>query len=164
MDAAKARSNGAVTLDCHTNEGTVKVASRTIELTTNERTELVNLTDEVREFAEASGVTDGYVKVSSLHTTASIFINEWQDALLVDVKSMVDRVVPRDVYYRHNDPEFSDCDRRNADSHLKNVVMGLSLTVPLDRGNLVLGRWQSVILAEFDGPNRRKIFLQAFGI
>ena len=63
-----------------------------------------------------------------------------------------------------DDPEFSDCDRHNADSHLRIVVLGHSVSVPIDSGELVLGRWQSVILTEFDGPNERKVFLQVFGI
>ncbi|HSE97192.1 MAG TPA: secondary thiamine-phosphate synthase enzyme YjbQ [Blastocatellia bacterium] len=164
MEAIKTRSGGATTLDCHTNEGTVKVISKTITVETGERLDLVNLTDEIRSLADAAGVEDGYVQVSCLHTTAGLFINEWQDALLADIKTMLSAIVPRDSYYKHNDPEYSDCDRQNADSHLRNVVLGHSLSVPISQGRLVLGRWQSVILAEFDGPNRRQIFLQAFGL
>jgi secondary thiamine-phosphate synthase enzyme len=164
MEATKAREGAAGTLDCHSNEGTVKAFSKTIAVKTHERTDLVNLTDDVREFVESTGVKDGYVQVSSLHTTAGLIVNEWQDALLSDIKSSIERMVPRDTYYRHNDPEFSDCDRHNADSHLRIVVLGHSLSVPIDRGELVLGRWQSVILTEFDGPNERKVFMQVFGI
>jgi secondary thiamine-phosphate synthase enzyme len=164
MDATKTREGGATTLDCHTNQGTVRVFSRTITVKTSERMELVNLTDEIRSLADSAGVSDGYVQVSSLHTTAGLFINEWQDALLADIKSMLGTIVPRESYYKHNDPEFSDCDRQNADSHLRNVVMGHSLSVPIAQGRLVLGRWQSVIMAEFDGPNHRQVFMQVFGV
>ena len=164
MEALGARDSGAGTLDCHTNEGTVKVFSKTITVRTHERTDLVNLSDEIRGFAESTGVNDGYVQVSSLHTTAGLIVNEWQDALLSDVKSLSESIVPRDSYYKHNDPEFSDCDRHNADSHLRIVVLGHSVSVPIEKGDLVLGRWQSVILTEFDGPNQRKVFMQVFGI
>jgi secondary thiamine-phosphate synthase enzyme len=164
MEALKARESGAEMLDCHTNEGTVRVFSKTITVKTHERTDLVNLSDDIREFARSTGVKDGYVQVSSLHTTAGLIVNEWQDALLSDIKTTIERMVPRDTYYRHNDPEFSDCDRHNADSHLRIAVLGHSLSVPIDRGELVLGRWQSVILTEFDGPNQRKVFMQVFGI
>jgi len=164
MEALKARESGAETLDCHTNEGTVRVFSRTITVKTHERTDLVNLSDDIREFAKSTGVNDGYVQVSSLHTTAGLIVNEWQDALLADVKKLTESIVPRDSYYKHNDPEFSDCDRHNADSHLRIVVLGHSVSVPIDKGELVLGRWQSVILTEFDGPNQRKVFMQVFGI
>jgi secondary thiamine-phosphate synthase enzyme len=160
MEALKARESG----DCHTNEGTVKVFSKTITVKTHERTDLVNLSDDIREFVESTGVKDGYVQVSSLHTTAGLIVNEWQDALLTDIKATIERMVPRDTYYRHNDPEFSDCDRHNADSHLRIVVLGHNLSLPINRGELMLGRWQSVILTEFDGPNHRKVFLQVFGI
>lgn len=164
MEALKARDSGAGALDCHKNEGTVRVFSKTITVKTHERTDLVNLSDDIREFVESTGVADGYVQVSSLHTTAGLIVNEWQDALLADVKNLTESIVPRDTYYKHNDPEFSDCDRHNADSHLRIVLLGHSASVPIEKGELVLGRWQSVILTEFDGPNQRKVFIQVFGI
>lgn len=161
MEATQARAGEPAT---YTNQGTVKVFAKTIEVKTSDRTELINLTDEIRAFVEATGVADGHIQISCLHTTAAIFINEWQDALLTDIKNMIEGVVPRQTYYKHNDPEYSDCDRYNADSHLRNVVLGHSLTVPISEGKTVLGRWQSVIFGEFDGPNQRKVFLQVFGI
>ena len=164
MEALKARESGSATLDCRVSEGLARTISKTIDVKTNERTELINLTPEIRQFVEAAGVKEGYVQVSSLHTTAGLIINEWQDALLSDVKLMMEGMVPREKYYRHNDPEFSDCDRHNADSHLRMVVFGHSLTIPISQGDLVLGRWQSAILTEFDGPNQRKVFMQVFGI
>ena len=163
-EALKARASRRATLDCYTNEGTLRAFSKTVAVKTNERTALVNLTDQVRAFVESTGVKDGYVQVSSLHTTAGLIINEWQDALLGDIKAMIERIIPRDNYYRHNDPEWSDCDRNNADAHLRNVVVGHCLSVPIAQGELVLGRWQSVILAEFDGPKQRNVFMQVCGI
>ena len=164
MEAIKPRATGSATPDYHTNQGTLKIFSKTITVETIERIDLINLTGDIRALVESTSVEDGYVQVSSLHTTAGLLMNEWQDALLVDMKAMLEQMVPRDTYYKHNDPEFSDCDRSNADSHLRNVVLGHSLSVPISEGNLVLGQWQSVILAEFDGPNRRKVFLQVFGV
>jgi len=164
MEAGRARESGAGALDYYSNEGTVKAFSKSITVNTHERTDLINLSDDIRSFVESTGVKDGYVQVSSLHTTAGLIINEWQDALLSDIKNTVERIVPRDTYYRHNDPEFSDCDRHNADSHLRIVVLGHSLSIPINQGELVLGRWQSAILTEFDGPNQRKVFMQVFGI
>ena len=164
MEAIKTRTGGITTLDSHTSQGTMKIFSKTIMVETDERTDLVNLTGELHALVESTGVKDGYIQVSSLHTTAGLLMNEWQDALLVDIKSMLEQIVPREIYYKHNDPEHSDCDRSNADSHLRNVVLGHSLSVPISQGKLVLGQWQSVILAEFDGPNRRKVFIQVLGV
>ena len=161
MEAIKAREDGPAT---YTNQGTVKVFSKTIEVKTTERTDLINLTDEIRSFVEATEIADGHIQVSVLHTTAGIFVNEWQDALVTDMKSIIEKVVPQDVYYKHNDLEFSDCDKNNAHSHLRNVVLGHCLTLPISQGQIVLGRWQTIIFSEFDGPNQRKVFLQVFGI
>ncbi|PYP83463.1 MAG: hypothetical protein DMF61_22845 [Blastocatellia bacterium AA13] len=165
MEAIKSRVESPIPVsDSYTNQGTVKVRSKTVVVTTADRLELVNLSDDIREFADASGIEDGYVQISSLHTTAALMVNEWQDALLTDVKAFLQRIVPREEYYKHNDPEHSDCDRKNGDAHLRNVILNHSLSIPIAQGKLVLGRWQSLILAEFDGPNQRKVFLQAFGI
>ena len=165
MEAIKSRVEEPIPVsDSYTNQGIVKVRSKTVVVTTGDRLELVNLSADIREFAETAGIEDGYVQVSSLHTTAALMVNEWQDALLTDVKAFLERIVPRGNYYKHNDPEYSDCDRKNGDSHLRNVILNHSLSIPIAQGKLVLGRWQSLILAELDGPNQRKVFMQAFGV
>ena len=162
MEAITAREGEIAT---HSNQGTVKVFAKTIEVKTSERLDLINLTDEICAFVEATEVTDGQIQISVLHTTAGIFINEWQDALLTDMKAIIEKVVPQSLDYKHNVyPELSDCDKNNAHSHLRNVVLGHSLSVPISQGKLVLGQWQRIIFSEFDGPNQRKVFLQVFGI
>ena len=142
----------------------VKVFSKTIEVKTEDRTDLVNISDDIRAFIASTGISAGHIQISCLHTTAALLVNEWQDALLTDIKAMLEQVVPRNIYYRHNDLEYSDCDRYNAHSHLRNIVLGHCLTLPIADGQVVLGKWQNVILSEFDGPNQRKLFLQVFGI
>ena len=82
-------------------------------------------------------------------------MNEWQDALIHDFKTYLSKAISRDSYYRHNDPAWSDCDRHNADSHLHSLLLGPSVTVPVADGDLVLGQFQSVIMAEWDGPRER---------
>jgi len=141
-----------------------KVFSKTIEVKTEDRTDLVNISDDIRAFIASTGIFAGHIQISCLHTTAALLVNEWQDALLTDIKAMLENVVPHNIYYRHNDLEYSDCDRNNAHSHLRNIVLGHCLTLPIADGQVVLGKWQNVILSEFDGPNQRKLFLQVFGI
>src|SRR5262245_27056611 len=109
------------------NSGGYKVSNRVVDWITNERMQLLNITDRINDIVRKSGVKDGMVHLQSLHTTTAVFINEWQDALLQDVKAFFDRIVVRDDYYRHNDPEFSDCERSNADSHLRGMIMGQTL-------------------------------------
>ena len=144
--------------------GPCRVASALLKVQTDGREELHNLTDTVRNFVKSSGIHAGSVTVSSLHTTSAIFINEWQDALIHDFKAYIDNAINKDHYYRHNDPAWSDCDRHNADSHLRSLMLGTSLTLQVADGDVVLGEWQSVIMAEFDGPRERSVRIQAIGI
>jgi secondary thiamine-phosphate synthase enzyme len=147
-----------------TKEGTYKVASTTLILTTDDRVELKTITREIADFVAQTPVREGIVQISSLHTTAGIMLNETQDALLGDMKAMFEQVIPRGVYYRHNDPLFSDCDRRNADAHLRAIVVGPSLSIPIENGEMKLGAWQQILFTEFDGPNHRKVHIQVMGI
>jgi secondary thiamine-phosphate synthase enzyme len=147
-----------------TKEGSYKVASTTIIFTTTERVELKSITKEVAAFVEQTPIRDGVVQISSLHTTAGLLVNETQGALLSDIGSFFEQVIPRGAYYKHNDPMLSDCDRKNADAHLRTLVVGHSLSIPVIDGKLKLGTWQNVLLTEFDGPNNRKVHIQVMGI
>jgi secondary thiamine-phosphate synthase enzyme len=162
MASASAKAPEQSTVEMAT--GPYRVASTLVKVQTDGREELHNLTSLVREFVRSSGIRAGSVIVSSLHTTCGIFINEWQDALVHDVKAYLAQAINKDVYYRHNDPAWSDCDRHNADSHLRSLMLGISLPLQVADGDLVLGEWQSIILAEFDGPRERSIRIQAMGI
>jgi len=144
--------------------GAYRVASTVARVQTENREELYNLTQMVRDFVRSSGVKAGSVIVSSMHTTCAILVNEWQDALVQDVKAYLQGLTDGDNYYRHNDPEWSDCDRHNAESHLRSLLLGTTLTFQVANGDLVLGEWQSIIMAELDGPRERTLRLQAMGV
>ena len=144
--------------------GAFRVASTVARVQTENREELYNLTQMVRQFVRSSGVKAGSVIVSSMHTTCAILVNEWQDALVQDVKAYLQGLTDGDNYYRHNDPEWSDCDRHNAESHLRSLLLGTTLTFQVANGELVLGEWQSIIMAELDGPRERTLRLQAMGV
>src|ERR1700687_5813 len=95
-------------------QGGFKMFNRIVDWITSERMQLINITDRINEIVRKSGVQDGLVHLQSLHTTTAVFINEWQDALLHDVKSFLGDLVARESYWRHNDPNYSDCERQNA--------------------------------------------------
>ncbi len=141
-----------------------KVYSRIIDWISNERTQLSNVTDRINDVVRKSGVKDGIVHLQTLHTTTAVFINEWQDALIHDVKTFLEKVVARDDYYRHNDPEHSDCERRNADAHMRGMLMGQTLCLQVRNASVLLGTWQSIIFAEFDGPRNRTLAIQVSGV
>ena len=141
-----------------------KIFNRVIDWITSDRMQLINITDRINDIVHKSGVREGLVHLQSLHTTTAVFLNEWQDALVHDVKSWLDDLVNRDNEWRHNDPNYSDCERQNADSHLRGMVMGQCLCLQVRNSTVLLGTWQSIILAEFDGPRSRSMSVQVTGI
>lgn len=136
----------------------------TVMYHTRERLELINITRDLNELVRKHGLKAGFVIVQSLHTTTAIFINEFQQALMDDIKSFLERLVGRFDYWRHNDPRLSECDRKNADSHVRAMLLGHTLSLPVRDGELALGNWQSVILAELDGPRQRAVQVQVLGV
>jgi secondary thiamine-phosphate synthase enzyme len=114
----------------------------------------VDITDEVTEAVRESGVSDGILFVYCPHTTAGITINENADPsvphdITMKTGKLIDR---RDPDYRHGEG--------NSDGHIKSSLVGASEMVIIENGELVLGTWQGVFFAEFDGPRSRNVFLK----
>jgi secondary thiamine-phosphate synthase enzyme len=147
-----------------TTQGGVTVHGATLTVHTDERVELVDLTTLVMAFVRNSDIKEGLVSLWAMHTTCALFINEFQTALVADIKRFLERLVVRDAAYVHNDPEYSDCDRMNADSHLRAMLLGHTLALQISGGEVVLGQWQRILMAELDGPRARSLRLQAIGI
>lgn len=128
-----------------------------IELNTSKRSELVEITDRVAAVVSRSGVTDGVVFVQSLHTTAGLTINENADPDVEhDVVEKLGRTFPRqEPYFQHAEG--------NSDSHIKTSLMGPTLSVIVEGGDLCLGRWQGIYFCEWDGPRRRRVAVQVLG-
>ena len=144
--------------------GAFVVRGATLTVPTEERVELADLTDRVAALVRESGIREGIVSLWSMHTTFAIFINESQKALHADIKRLLESMVARDADWMHNDPDHSDCDRFNADSHLRAMLLGHSLTLQVSDGDLVLGQWQRVLAAELDGPRSRSLRVQIMGL
>lgn len=127
---------------------------QTIHVTTSRRCELVEITDRVQALVARAGVAEGMVALQSLHTTAGLTVNENADPDVPhDLLAKLERLVPqREGYYRHAEG--------NSDSHLKTAFFGPSLVVLVSAGRLVLGQWQGIWLAEFDGPRDRRVAVQ----
>ena len=144
--------------------GGLTIHGETFVVQTDQRVEVVDLTDRIMEFVRRCTMREGFVSIWSMHTTCTLFINEFQTALLSDIKKFLDTMVARDAEYMHNDPQHSDCDRMNADSHLRAMLLGHNLTLQISGGEVVLGQWQRILMAELDGPRARSLRIQIFGI
>jgi secondary thiamine-phosphate synthase enzyme len=141
----------------------MKVFNTSFTLNSEEGTEVTDITKLVREAIQQSPVSAGIALINTLHTTCAVFINEFQSALMDDLKGLVEKLVPERGGYRHDDPRFSDCERGNAHSHLRAALLGRSVALGVNNGELTLGRFQSVIFAEFDGPRKREVTVQVIG-
>ena len=141
----------------------MKTKLETLGLKTTEKQQLINITSRVKELVTHSGIRNGMIGLYSQHTTAALMVSEYQNALVDDVAGFLRRVVADDLPYKHNSPEFSDCDRKNAASHLRSLLFNNSVVLPVSDGEVVLGQFQSVILAELDGPRERSLKVQVLG-
>ena len=113
-----------------------------------------------------SGIRNGFVTITSQHTTTAIAINEHEARLIEDIKAFLTRLIPPRDRYLHNDITLRDCppdEPENAHSHLAAMLLGSSEVVTLADGEMVLGQYQSVMLYELDGPRTRRVSVQVYG-
>ena len=141
----------------------MKVFNTWFVVVTEERVELADVTERVRDALRQFPVTNGLALVNTLHTTCALFVNEFQGALIADLQAMMERLVTDGPGYRHNDPRYSDCERGNAQAHLRATLLGRSIAFGINDSEPVLGRFQSIIFAEFDGPRTREVAVQVIG-
>ena len=144
----------------------MKIIPALIELDTGAGISLHDLMPDIRAVVARSGIRDGFVTVTSQHTTTAIAINENEARLIEDVKRFLTRLIPPGESYLHNDIALRDCpedEPENAHSHLAAMLLGSSEVIALAGGELVLGQYQSVMLYELDGPRRRRVSVQVYG-
>lgn len=122
-------------------------------VTTLGRIEMKDVTDEVRAAVTKVSTESGVAFISLPHTTAAVTVNESCDPDVArDIEKTLNRLVPSDAGYAHAEG--------NSDAHVKASLVGSSVQVPVENGQLVLGRWQGVFFCEFDGPRQRQVWVQ----
>lgn len=136
---------------------------------TREPMQFLDLTDEIAGCVARSGVAHGVVNVHSRHTTAAIVVNEHESLLLEDLRERLERFAPRAAGYRHDDFEIrtenmTPEERPNGHSHVRALVLPTAVSLNLVEGELQLGRWQRIFLAELDGGRRREVSVLVLGI
>jgi len=125
----------------------------TIEVSSQHRVQMVDVTAQVRTCLRKSGIQQGIVVVFVPHTTAAVTINENADPDVVrDMVAGLNKLIPFDGDYRHAEG--------NSAAHIKSSLVGASETIPVANGELVLGTWQGIYFCEFDGPRRRQLHIQ----
>lgn len=125
---------------------------------TEKKREFVHITPAVREIVGRSAITEGFVLVSAMHITASVFVNDLEEGLFEDIWEWLEGVAPaRDDYLHHRTGED------NGDAHLKNLLMHHQVIVPVTGGDLDLGPWQEIFYGEFDGKRRKRVVAKVMG-
>lgn len=119
--------------------------------------EFVNITDKVRGIVRKSGIREGLVLVSAMHITAAVWVNDDERGLLSDIAAWADRLAPPVDYAHHRTGET------NGDAHLKNLLLGHQVLLPVTRGDLDLGPWEQVFYGEFDGQRRKRVVVKVLG-
>lgn len=151
----------------------MKIQNTELKLQSKEHLEFINITPEIEKAVTESGIQNGSVLVFSTHTTLAIAVNEQERGIFADFKDLVNKLVPKEIYYRHNDltirtenlvcePGASDC--LNGHSHCTQHLMRNSETIPIINGKMALGIWQQIFAIELDCARKRTVIVQTMGL
>ncbi|MBQ9788119.1 MAG: YjbQ family protein [Lentisphaeria bacterium] len=126
---------------------------------TNSRRAFINITPELNEAIQASGIREGLLLCNAMHITASVFINDDESGLHHDFEVWLEKLAPEKPYSQYNHNGYED----NADAHLKRQIMGREVTVAITNGRLDLGPWEQVFYGEFDGKRNKRVLIKIIG-
>ena len=125
---------------------------------TQRRRDYVNITTEVQEALEESGIREGMILVSAMHITAGVYVNDAESGIIADLDELLERLAPYNPDYHHH-----RTGEDNGDAHLKSLLVHHEVIVPVTEGKLDLGPWQQVYYAEFDGRRRKRVIIKVMG-
>ncbi|MBO7611975.1 MAG: YjbQ family protein [Elusimicrobia bacterium] len=138
----------------------MKTFRKELFFNTKNRIDFINITDDVQQAIDESGIKEGICLVNAMHITASVFINDNEYGLHNDFRKWLEKLAPHEPInsYRHN-----DTGEDNADSHLKRQVMGRETVVAITNGELDFGPWEQIFYGEFDGQRRKRVLIKIIG-
>ncbi|MBU0519230.1 secondary thiamine-phosphate synthase enzyme YjbQ [bacterium] len=135
----------------------MKFETRYLTFNTTEKREFINITSDVMDVLQSSGIKEGMALVAAMHITAGVWINDAEDGLLQDIDDWLEKLAPYGDYRHHRTGET------NGDAHLKNLLVGHQVIIPVTDGKLDFGPWQEVYYAEFDGRRRKRVIIKVMG-
>ncbi|MES9845980.1 MAG: secondary thiamine-phosphate synthase enzyme YjbQ [Candidatus Sedimenticola sp. PURPLELP] len=138
-----------------------------IGVTTGKSFGVSDISENVRDVVRQSGVSEGMVTITSMHTTCALSVNENEERLFEDIRDFFLKLAPSEGSYKHNDlhlrVNIPPDEPENAHSHLIAMMLGNSEVVTVHQGKPALGRYQSILLLEMDGPRERTLAVQVIG-
>jgi secondary thiamine-phosphate synthase enzyme len=120
--------------------------------------EFINITEQVEKALEKAQIKEGMILVSAMHITAGVYVNDAESGLIADIEEWLEKLAPFRRDYRHH-----HTGETNGDAHLKNLLIGHEVVVPVTDGKLDFGPWQQVYYAEFDGQRRKRVLIKVMG-
>ena len=136
----------------------MKFFTEYLTFNTGKSREYINITSKVQDAVAKSGCREGMVLVSAMHITAGVYVNDAENGLIQDIDDWLEKLAPKGPNYRHH-----RTGEVNGDAHLKNLLIGHEVIVPITAGKLDFGPWQQIYYAEFDGKRRKRIILKVMG-
>ncbi|MGA2625285.1 MAG: secondary thiamine-phosphate synthase enzyme YjbQ [Bacteroidota bacterium] len=136
----------------------MKSATEYLWFNTKKKREYINITSDVAQVVQKSGVKEGMVLISAMHITAGVYVNDAEDGLIHDIDEWLESLAPFKPSYRHH-----RTGETNADAHLKSLLMHHEVIVPVTGGKLDFGPWQQIYYAEFDGQRRKRVVIKVMG-
>ena len=130
-----------------------------LTITTKSRYEIRDITEHAERVRTAAGLADGTILVSTMHITSSIFVNDHESGLWRDILEWVEKLAPAGLDYAHH-----QTGEDNGDAHLKRMLLGHQVIVPVTQGRLDLGTWERIHYGEFDGMRPKRVLFKAFGL
>lgn len=129
-----------------------------LTFSTQKRREMVRITDRLHDILGSSGLREGMMLVSAMHITAAVYVNDAEDGLIADIEAWLERLAPEGPDYRHH-----RTGEDNGHAHLKNLLLGHQVVLPITDGRLDLGPWQQIYYAEFDGQRSKRLVVKVMG-
>ncbi|MDP3027863.1 MAG: secondary thiamine-phosphate synthase enzyme YjbQ [Nanoarchaeota archaeon] len=136
----------------------MKTYTEYITITAKKQKEIINITDQIEEAVEKSGIKEGICLVNSMHITSSVFINDEESGLKQDFMRWLEELAPEKPNYLHH-----HTGETNADAHLKRTVMGREVVIAITNSKLDFGPWEQVFYGEFDGKRPKKVLIKIIG-
>ncbi len=136
----------------------VKSLTEYLWFNTDKQRAYINITPDVTNVVERSGIEEGMALVSAMHITAGVYVNDAEDGLIQDIDEWLEHLAPFNRNYRHH-----RTGETNGDAHLKSLLIHHEVIIPITRGKLDFGPWQQVYYAEFDGRRRKRVIIKVMG-
>ena len=136
----------------------MKFLTEYMTFNTKKRREFINITRDIDKTLQKSGIKEGMILVSAMHITSGVFVNDAEPGLHRDIEEWLLKLIPEGHdYYHHRTGEV------NGDAHLRNLLIGHQITIPVTDGKVDLGPWQKVFYAEFDGQRSKRLVIKVMG-